>query len=104
MKKNLPGFQQLLKHRFGPVVLAITLLCTISLLTRIALLIASTHSFDWTIANFFNVFVIGMFFDLAAASYAIIPLLIYLWWFPSRWYSKRLNRILLTIYFFIVVM
>lgn len=103
MKKNLQAFQQIFKHRFAPVLLATLLLCSISLLTRIALLVASAGSFDWTFANFFRVFFIGIFFDLAAASYAVIPLVIYLWVFPGRWYHRRLNKILLTGYFLIVV-
>src|SRR5436190_512015 len=91
------------KHRFSPVLLATLLLCSISLITRVTLLITSASSFDWTIANFIKVFVIGLFFDLAAASYAIIPLVLYLWLFPSKWYGKRFNATLLTIYFFIII-
>lgn len=103
MNKIQNNLRLILQHRFGPVLLAILLLCGISLITRLILLIASANSFDWTLANFFNVFIIGLFFDLAAASFAIIPLVIYLWVFPSKWYGKKLNTILLTIYFFIVV-
>lgn len=103
MNKIQQNFRLILQHRFGPVLLATLLLCSISLITRIILLIASASSFDWTLANFFSVFIIGLFFDLAAASFAIIPLVIYLWVFPSKWYGKKLNTILLTIYFFIVV-
>lgn len=103
MNKIQQNFRLMLQHRFGPVLLATLLLCGISLITRIILLIASASSFDWTLANFFSVFIIGLFFDLAAASFAIIPLVIYLWVFPSKWYGKKLNTILLTIYFFVVV-
>lgn len=103
MNKLKHNFNQILKNRFGPVLLAIILLCGISFITRVILLIASASLFDWTFANFFSVFIIGLFFDLAAASFAIIPLVIYLWLFPSKWYGKKLNKILLIIYFFIVV-
>lgn len=103
MNKIQQNFRLILQHRFGPVLLATLLLCSISLITRIILLIASASSFDWTLANFFSVFIIGLFFDLAAASFAVIPLVIYLWVFPSKWYGKKLNTILLTIYFFVVV-
>lgn len=103
MKKIQQNFRHVLEHRFGPVLLATLLLCGISLITRIILLIASASSFDWTFANFFSVFIIGLFFDLAAASFAIIPLVIYLWLFPSKWYGKKLNQILLVVYFFIVL-
>lgn len=93
----------LFQYRFGPVLLAVILLCTTSLLTRIMLLVYSSASFEWSLINLFKVFFIGLLYDLAAASYAIIPLVLYLWIFPSKWYSKKLNRILLTSYFFVVI-
>lgn len=95
---------RLLKHRFGPVLLAVLLLCGVSLLTRILLLIASSASFDWSLLNLLRVFIIGLFFDLAAASYAIIPLVIYLWIFPSKWYRSKLSKALLIVYFFVVIL
>lgn len=92
------------QYRFGPVLIAILLLCATSLLTRIALLCYSANAVDWSLANLYKVFFIGLFYDLAAASYAIIPLVLYLWLFPSRWYGKKLNSILLITYFFIIVL
>lgn len=102
MKKILNNLQSS-HQRFSPVLLAALLLCSISLFTRILLLITSFYSFDWTITNFVQVFVIGLFFDIAVASYAIIPLVIYLWLFPSKWYGKKMSKFLLTAYFFIVI-
>lgn len=103
MNKIQQNLRLALQHRFGSVLLTTFLLCGVSLITRVILLIASASSFDWTLANFFSVFIIGLFFDLAAASFAVIPLIIYLWLFPSKWYNKKLNASLLTIYFFIVI-
>ncbi|RZK19088.1 MAG: LTA synthase family protein, partial [Pedobacter sp.] len=92
------------KSRFSPVLLAVLLLCLISLLTRIVLLLFSNHDLDWTAANILKIFLIGFLYDLAAASFASIPLIIYLWIFPSKWYREKTNRILIFIYFFIVVL
>lgn len=99
-KNKLNG---LLSNRFGPVLLAILLLCFISFVTRFILLIYSASSFEWGILNLFKVFLIGLFYDLAAASYACISLVLYLWFFPSKWYAKSFNSILLYGYFFIVI-
>ncbi|MCX2475907.1 LTA synthase family protein [Pedobacter sp. MC2016-05] len=93
----------LFQCRFGPVLVAVILLCTASLLTRISLLVYSSASFEWSLTNLLKVFVIGLFYDLAAASYAIIPLILYLWIFPSRWYSKKISKILILAYFFVVI-
>jgi phosphoglycerol transferase MdoB-like AlkP superfamily enzyme len=92
------------QYRFGPVLIALLLLCCASLFTRIVLLLYSAGSFDWSLINLLKVFFIGLFYDLAAASYAIIPLVLYLWIFPSRWYGKKLNRILLIAYFFVILL
>jgi len=94
---------KLLENRFGPAFLATLLLCSISLLTRIALLIYSAASFDWSVLNLLKVLFIGLFYDLAAASFAIIPIVIYLWLMPSIWYGRKFNKVLLFIYFFFVV-
>jgi len=66
------------------------------------LLVYSSASFEWSFINLLKVFVIGLCYDMAVASYAIVPLLLYLWIFPARWYYQKLNRIALVIYFFIV--
>jgi phosphoglycerol transferase MdoB-like AlkP superfamily enzyme len=97
--KNYPLFQ----YRFGPILLAVCLLCLISFLTRLALLINSSALFDWSILNLIRVFATGLLFDLAVASYTIIPLVIYLWIFPSKWYAKKFNKSILFIYFFFIV-
>ena len=91
-------------HRFSPVLLAVILLCTVSLMTRIALMLFSVHNIDWSIANVVRIFMIGILYDMAAASFACIPIVIYLWIFPARWYRKKVSRILLFVYFFIVVL
>ncbi|TCC89206.1 alkaline phosphatase family protein [Pedobacter frigiditerrae] len=92
----------ILKNRFGTVLLAVCLFCLTSLLTRITLLVFSSASFDWTIINILRVFIVGLIFDLAAVSYAIIPLVLYLWLFPAKWFDKRFNKIVLLVYFFII--
>ncbi|WP_443946257.1 LTA synthase family protein [Pedobacter sp. AW1-32] len=90
-------------NRFSPVVLAVILLCITSLLTRILLMVYSACSVDWSIFNILKIFLVGLLYDLSAASFAIIPLVIYLWILSSKWYSSETSKILLFIYFFIVV-
>ncbi|GAA4212933.1 LTA synthase family protein [Pedobacter jeongneungensis] len=94
---------KLLNNRFGPVFLVTALLCSISLLTRLALLVYSASSVDWSVLNLIKIFAIGLFYDLAAASFAVIPIVIYLWLLPSKWYNRKFSRALLFIYFFFVV-
>lgn len=90
--------------RFSPLLPGFLILTGGSLLTRISLLISSASSFDWSFFNLLKIFSIGLFFDLAVAFYAFIPLVIYLWLVPFKWYRHRLNLILLSIYFFVVIL
>lgn len=101
--QNKNTLKTLFKHRFAPVILATLLLCAISFITRLVLLVHSASSFDWSLLNILRVFFTGLLFDLSAASFACIPLILYLWLFPSRWYATKFGRILLLIYFFIVI-
>lgn len=100
---NIKKLSNSFQHRFAPVLIALLLLCGASLLTRLALLVNTAATFEWSFFNLLKVFFIGLVYDLAAASYAIIPLLIYLWLFPSKWYGKKFNKGLLLIYFFVVI-
>ena len=89
------------KNRFGLVVLLVTLVVTISLLTRITLLVFAAASFDFTFRNLIGVVSIGLFFDLVNASYFVLPLLFFLWLMPERAYQKKWNRVVLFSLFFV---
>lgn len=64
-------------------------LVVISFGTRTALLIVSAQEVSFTFLNFIGLYGIGLFYDLVNASYFIIPLVLYLWIMPSRWFAKR---------------
>ncbi|TKC59974.1 LTA synthase family protein [Pedobacter hiemivivus] len=95
--------QALLQHRFSPVLLATLLLCSVSLITRVVLLINSKQYVDWSILNLLGIFLIGLLYDLAAASFAVIPLVLYVWLMPDKWYRTKVNKVLLSIYFLVVI-
>ncbi len=99
MKSKLSVF----KERFFPVSLAAAIIIGISFLTRIALLLKSAANFDWSLYNLIGVFGIGLFFDLAMISYYIIPLVLYVWFMPDKWYAKKANRLLLYGYFLVAI-
>jgi phosphoglycerol transferase MdoB-like AlkP superfamily enzyme len=84
------------------VLLFYVLFAAVALLTRLALLVKSwpdvTHT-PWTLAG---TFLCGLGFDLVTASYAAIPLVLYLALAPRRWMASRLNFILIAVGFFLV--
>jgi len=91
------------KEQFYPVKLVVLLSVAISTFTRMALLLKSGSGFDWNILNLLGVFSIGLFYDLAMLSYYIIPLVLYCWFLPSKWYGKPGHRFVLYGYFLIMV-
>ena len=95
-------WQRLLQHRLGGVVLFYLLFAAVALLTRLALLAKSwpdaAHA-PWTLAG---TFLCGLGFDLVTASYAAIPLVLYLALAPRRWLAHRVNFYLLVAGFFVV--
>lgn len=99
MNLNLPFF----KERFYPIKLIVVLTLAISALTRLALMFKSGAGFDWNLYNFIGAFGLGLFFDLAMLSYFIIPLVLYIWLLPDKWYRKSGHRFLLYGYFVVVI-
>jgi phosphoglycerol transferase MdoB-like AlkP superfamily enzyme len=95
--------KQLCQHRFSPVLLVTVLLCAISLLTRLVLLFSSRNHVDWSFLNLLGIFLIGLLFDLAATSFTVVPLILYIWWMPDKWYRKKFNSVLLLVYFLVVI-
>ncbi len=95
-------WSRLLRHRLGGVVLFYLLFAAVALFTRLALLAKSwpdvAHA-SWTLAG---TFLCGLGFDLVAASYAAVPLVLYLALAPRRWLAHRVNFYLLVAGFFVV--
>lgn len=89
--------------QYFPVKLVVFASIAISTLTRIALLIKSGSGFDWSFTNVLGVFGIGLFYDLAMLSYFIIPLVVYCWLLPSKWYNNTKHRFVLYGYFSIML-
>jgi phosphoglycerol transferase MdoB-like AlkP superfamily enzyme len=85
-----------LHGRFGAALLLVSLLIGISLLTRIVFLIYSFANVDFSVGNLLGIFLFGFFYDLVNAAYFIIPMMLYLWLVPQRWYGKRWHGMVLT--------
>jgi phosphoglycerol transferase MdoB-like AlkP superfamily enzyme len=89
MKKILG---KILSHRFGLVALMVFILVSVSFVTRLALLVVSASQVPFSLVNILGIFFIGLFYDLVNASYAIIPLVLYLWFVPNAIFIKQWHR------------
>jgi len=95
-------FQSIFKHRFGPVAVIAILVCSISFITRVALLIKSWPSLELNPLSFIGIFIIGFFYDLVVSSFFAIPVALYCWLMKDSIYRQRWQRFLLyTLFFFL---
>jgi phosphoglycerol transferase MdoB-like AlkP superfamily enzyme len=78
-----PGFlSKLLARRHGGVALFFVVFLGISFLTRVALLIKAAHDVTWTL-SLLAAFGWGVLYDLGAAAFAALPLIVLLTVLPS---------------------
>jgi hypothetical protein len=69
-------------------------------LVRLALLAKSASEIDWSTVNLVGAFVVGGFYDLVAAAYSALPLLVLLLLSPAKWFARRwYQRVLAGFYF-----
>lgn len=90
------------KGRFSPVFLLILLVLAISFFTRIALLIKTGKSFNWSFTNITGAFAIGTLFDLAMSAYLIVPFIFQLWFINENIYSQKWKWFALAAYIIII--
>lgn len=95
LKKNLSG-------KYGPVFLLIIIVCSISLLTRLFLLIYSASSFDFSLTNLAGVFLIGLFYDLCMSGYLIIPFTLHIWFTNEKMYKTSWKWVAISMYVLLI--
>jgi phosphoglycerol transferase MdoB-like AlkP superfamily enzyme len=81
--------KRLKPYSFRLAVLMTGILLLLSFLTRMALLLKSTSTVEFTWTHLTGIFGIGLFYDLVNAVYFILPLMLYLWLMPQRAMQKR---------------
>ncbi len=90
--KPIPGIiPNLLVRRHGGIALFFTGFLAISLLTRVALLIKASHDVTWTL-SLLAAFGWGTLYDLGAAGFAALPLIVLLTVLPAGFFTRRWAR------------
>lgn len=87
------SFSDFKSTRLGLVWLLALLILIVSFATRVALLIKSLSQTDFTVIQIFGTFSLGTFFDLAEASFFVIPFLLYMWLLPEKKISDKLESV-----------
>lgn len=90
-------------RRHGGVLLFYFLFLAGAALTRVLLLAKAHASVDWNLLRLLGVFACGLFYDVAAASYFSIPLVLYLALVPQKLFATRAHKTILRVFFFLVL-
>ena len=75
--------------RFSPVFLLVVLILAVSFITRLALMIKTGKSFEFSFINIAGSFAIGSFFDLAVSTYVIVPFVLQIWFTNDKIYNGK---------------
>jgi len=76
---------------------------SISFISRTALLLYSFPLINSSITELLNLYIVGLFYDIVAYFYYIIPFVIYLFIIPSRVFNSKIHKIISLVIFFAVL-
>src|SRR5882762_1725011 len=93
MKFLRQWFSSLLKRRHGGILIAVGLALVVGSMTRLALLIKAASDISWN-SSLLVAFLVGAFFDLAAALWCVFPLTLLLALLPRSFFEKQYARVL----------
>lgn len=89
---NQTLLNRILRSRYGGILIFYCVFLTIAGLIRVALLLQTPGQVDFHLHRIIPTFLCGFVFDLAAASYASIPLALLSLLLPQRWFTLRAHR------------
>ncbi|MGZ2369329.1 LTA synthase family protein [Ancylomarina sp. YFZ004] len=96
-------FTKILKSRYGGLVLFSLIFLCLSFMVRSILLIKDFQNVDLNLFRFIQIYVFGLFYDIIAISYFIIPFVFYLLFIPDRLFNTKVHRWISYIFFIISI-
>jgi phosphoglycerol transferase MdoB-like AlkP superfamily enzyme len=103
LNTDLISKDKLFGHRHGGTVLFYLLFLTASTALRLILLIKAGSNVDWQVWRLLAVFGIGILYDLVAATYFALPLMLYLSIVPQRIFRKGWHQWLMLLLFVVII-
>ncbi len=95
--------QKYLQNRFRFITLTFLLFLAVSAIMRSVLLIKSLDMVDFTFFQIFKIYTIGGFYDLVAASYLVIPFVLYLLILPKNLWMHKIHRYITYMFIYIIL-
>ncbi|MUP39682.1 LTA synthase family protein [Labilibaculum euxinus] len=96
-------FKNILRSRFGGLILFGFIFLAISFLIRTILLITDFQNVDLNFIRFIQIYSIGIFYDLVTISYFIIPFTIYLLFVPDKIFNSKIHRWISYVFFIVTI-
>lgn len=93
----------MLKSRYGGLIIFSLIFLTLSFILRSILLIKDFSNVDLNLFRFFQIYLFGMFYDLVAISYFIIPFVFYLLVVPNKIFRSHIHRKISYVFFIISI-
>lgn len=88
------------QNRFSFLILMIGIFVTISFISRTILLLTDFIEVDIGFISLLKVYGVGLFYDLVASFYYIIPLVIYLIFIPNKLFNMKIHKLIFLSFFF----
>ncbi|GAB7088994.1 LTA synthase family protein [Marinifilum fragile] len=85
-------FRNILQSRYGGLIIFSFIFIALSFLVRTILLIKDFQNVELSIIRFFQIYAFGLFYDLVAISYFIIPFVFYLLIVPDKIFNSKIHR------------
>jgi len=88
------------QNRFSFLLLVIGIFITISFISRTVLLFTDFIEVDIGFIALLKIYMVGLFYDLVASFYYIIPLVVYLILIPNKLFNMKIHKIIFLSFFF----
>ncbi|MCO4293524.1 sulfatase-like hydrolase/transferase [Solitalea sp. MAHUQ-68] len=74
--------------RFSPILILVSTIVIVSMITRTVLIFHPTTDLKGSYSSLLGVYGLGLLYDLCMASFAIVPFVLYLWFYNDTVYKK----------------
>ncbi|MDE5423687.1 LTA synthase family protein [Ancylomarina sp. DW003] len=95
--------KKIIHGRFGGLLLLTYVFLALSLIVRIVLMIKDFYNVDLGVIRFIQIYTYGLFYDLVAISYFIIPFVFYLVFVPDKLFNTKIHRWISYVFFIISI-
>ena len=96
-------FKNILQSRYGGLVIFSFIFLALSFLVRTILLVTDIQNVDLNIVRFIQIYCFGLFYDLVAISYFIIPFVLYLLVVPDKIFNSKIHRWISYVFFIVSI-